>query len=61
MDNTGSQLASFCREAADMVQQRVHQRAGLYARAHVNRHPGRLVHHHQVFIFINNIERQVLR
>ena len=46
---------------SEAVQQRVDQRAGVYAGAGVHHHAGRLIHHHDVGVFVEDRQRDVFR
>jgi hypothetical protein len=62
----GPQLAAGRRERLEAVEQRIHQRAAaarvlILPRPGVNHHPGRLVHHRQVGVLVNHVQRNVFR
>ena len=53
------QRAAHAGERLEAVQQRVHQRAGMDARAGMHHHAGRLIDGHQVGVFVKDGERNV--
>src|SRR5436190_1922667 len=61
MYNPRAKRAADSREFAKMVQQRIHQRAGMNSRARMDHHSGWLVDCHQVVILIENPQRDILR
>ena len=60
MHNTGAHFAADAAEAVQMIKERVHQRAVVVARRRMHHHAAGLDHHRQVFILIENIQRNIL-
>ena len=65
MNDAGAQIAAGGRKRFESVKQRVDQRAAaagvlIVAGAGMNHHPGRLVDHREIRVFINHVERNVL-
>ncbi len=64
--DAGTHLAAYFRELAESMQQRIDQRAAIAlvvggARAGVDHHSRRLVDDREVGVFIDDVERNVLR
>src|SRR5439155_4504810 len=55
------QVAGLARKARDVMYQSIDQRSRLYACTKVNHHAGRLVYNQQIFVFVDDIERQGFR
>ena len=53
----GPLMAADAGKVRAMMKQRVHQRVRLVAGARMDHQPGRLVEHEQVFVFVENPER----
>ena len=60
VDDAGALLAADAAEARDVVQQCVDQGAAGVAYGRVDDHAGRLVHHHQVGVVMNDRDRERL-
>jgi hypothetical protein len=60
MDDAGAHLAADAAEVVDVMQQRVHQRAVGISFRRVDDEAGWLVQHHDVGVFIQNRQRNVL-
>ena len=58
MDDAGTQLAADAGKSAEMMQERVDQRARGRARSGVDGHACGFVHHDHVFILIEDFERE---
>src|SRR5579875_2184623 len=58
MNNPRPQLSSNRGKPAKVIKQRIDKRAGFCAYSNVDGHPGRLVHHSEVFILIDDGQRQ---
>src|SRR5271165_78700 len=52
MHHAWPQFSTDSAQARNAVKQRIHERPRLDAGSRVNRHPGRLVYHDEVFIFV---------
>ena len=61
MHDARPQRAAHARERAEAMQQGVHQRSGMDARAGVHHHAGGLIDRHQVGVFIEHGEGDVFR
>jgi hypothetical protein len=60
MDDPWALFAAYATQILDVVQQRVDQRAAGMAGRWVDDHTGRLVHHDEVTILVDDLERQIL-
>ena len=60
MDDAGPQLAADAAQVVDLVQQRVDQRAAGVAGGGMHDHAGRLVHHDEVRVLVDDVEVEVL-
>src|SRR5579884_243716 len=60
MHNAWAQFTSHCRQPLEAMQERVYQRALCDPRAGMHRHAGGLVHRHQIVVFVENLERNLL-
>ena len=49
------------RERLRMIEQGVDERAGIILVCRMRDHPGRLIHHKEILVFVDDIERNVFR
>jgi hypothetical protein len=61
MDNARPDSAANAAEIADVVEQRIDERARRVAGAGMHHHPGRFVQHREVCVLIEDVQRQRFR
>ena len=61
VDDAGPLLPATRRQRAEMVEQRVHQRARVAAGPGMNHHARGLIHRNHVRVFVEDLDRKVLR
>ena len=60
MDHASALRIAFLRQRATAAQQRIDERPAPVARRRMDDHPGRLIHHQQRVVFIDDADRDIL-